>query len=98
MYGLTTAVTCGTLATSANSASMRCCTAGAPTPSAEANTIWPSSPACAGKRDWRRSVARCDSVPDRWKPWENVAPTLDPTALTATSATIHRTTTRRRRR
>ena len=98
LYGLTTAATCGTSATSANSASMRCCTAGSCTPPAAAKTIWPSSPAWAGNRDCRRSVARCDSVPDRWKPCENVAPTLDPTALTATSATIHRTTTRRRRR
>ena len=39
-----------------------------------------------------------DSVSVRENPWENEAPTLEPITLTATRATIHSTTTLRRRR
>ena len=76
------AVTCGTLATSANSASIRASHGGGPARHRRRRTrSGPRRPACAGKRDCSRSVARCDSVPDRWKPCEKVAPTLDPMAL-----------------
>ena len=98
-YGLTTAVTPGTLATSAKSFSMRACTAAVrATPPAWAKTIWPSSPARAGNRVSSSCAARADSVSVREKPWEKDEPTLEPITLTATRATIHSTTTLRRRR
>ncbi len=81
---------------------MRACTAASWTPPAPspacAKTIWPSSPARAGKRVSSSCAARADSVSLRENPCENEAPTFDPITLTATNATIQSTTTRLRRR
>src|SRR6266536_6187342 len=59
-------------------------------------TIWSASPACAGKRPWSRSTARCESVFGSEKLLALRLPTACEAARTPTASTIQETTTIRR--
>src|SRR6266446_6096314 len=59
-------------------------------------TIWSASPACAGKRLWSRSTARCESVFGSEKLFAFRLPTACDAARTPTARTIQETTTSRR--
>ena len=59
-------------------------------------TIWSASPACAGKRFWSRSTARCESVFGSEKLFAFRLPTACESARTPTARTIQEMTTIRR--
>src|SRR5258706_1229087 len=59
-------------------------------------TIWSASPACAGKRPWSRSTARCESVFGSEKLFAFRLPTAWERASTPTARTIQAKTTTRR--
>src|SRR5438445_1873705 len=59
-------------------------------------TIWSASPACAGKRPWSRSTARCESVFGSEKLFAFRLPTAWERARTPTARTIQAKTTIRR--
>ena len=59
-------------------------------------TIWSASPACAGKRLWSRSTARCESVFGSEKLFAFRLPTTWERTRTPAARTIQETTTIRR--
>ena len=96
-YGLTTAVTCGSLSIRARSGVTTRRTSGAVTVPARARkTIWSASPACAAKRLCSRSTARCEEVPGSEKSLLVREPIACEPASRATAAATHATTTVRR--
>ena len=94
--GSTTAVTWGSRATFASSASVRARTASACTPDRANTTIWAESPERAGNRAFSRSNACCDSTSGSLKLFVYSAPDSRPAPKTTTTASSHSTSTRHR--
>src|SRR6266508_5388730 len=96
-YGPTTPATCGSRPIRPSSGAMTARAEASPSlPVRARKTIWSTSPACAGKRLWSRSTARCESVFGSEKLFAFRLPTAWERARTPTARTIQEKTTIRR--